>query len=548
MKKFLRTLSLFVLAFFLLQPSLPVSAAQERLAGKDRYQVAKNAALEYFSEADTVLLVNGQAWPDALSASNLSRGQEPILYSGKDQLPQASREALEKIQPQRIILVGGPSSLSDSLQTALRKVCPQASLYRIQGKDRYEVSRKSVLLSGKRDLLLSTGETYADALIAAPLVKQKEAALLILPPQGLDSESQAFFQDHADSALFIGGSLSTALQQEVDSILGKASDRISGADRYVVSAKVQETFFPESKTYFLASGQVFADALVAGPIAQQKEAPILLTRSDQWPESVKARLSDLEEKTLLVVGGESTLPDRLLAALSQSEEDPQPEQPAQPNPDPQEKPTEDIVVPDDHPTPPPEPQPEPEPEPEPVPVLRKFGIPHFHQVNGYFCGPASMQMIMQYLGATTSADGEELTQWACARYLKCTASSGSMTSDLAPALNAWLGKDVYRLIRQPSAETFRSAVIAALDSGYPLMINTNECRGGYHYNGHNNATYGHIIVLEGYDSEEDLVYFKDPGTSIWGRAASEFSYPLESFVARFITDEYTDLVGFAGTN
>src|SRR3712207_9342334 len=64
-------------------------------------------------------------------------------------------------------------------------------------------------------------------------------------------------------------------------------ERFSGSDRYETSAKIAAKTMSESDKAFLASGEVFADALVVGSIAATKDAPIVLTKKNQLPNSVK---------------------------------------------------------------------------------------------------------------------------------------------------------------------------------------------------------------------------------------------------------------------
>lgn len=61
-----------------------------RLSGSNREEVAALVARKYFEKAETVLVVNNAAFGDAMSATNLSAGKMPILYTTSTKLPEAT--------------------------------------------------------------------------------------------------------------------------------------------------------------------------------------------------------------------------------------------------------------------------------------------------------------------------------------------------------------------------------------------------------------------------------------------------------------------------
>lgn len=70
-------------------------------------------------------------------------------------------------------------------------------------------------------------------------------------------------------------------------------DTIKGVDRYKTSAKISQQTFPNHiKTVVLASGENFADSLVAGSLANKENAPVLLTQKKNFHKSLKTRLQD----------------------------------------------------------------------------------------------------------------------------------------------------------------------------------------------------------------------------------------------------------------
>ena len=64
-----------------------------RLSGARREDVAKKVSDTFFTKptkADRVILVNDLAFADAISSTNISQGQYPILYTHKESMPEAT--------------------------------------------------------------------------------------------------------------------------------------------------------------------------------------------------------------------------------------------------------------------------------------------------------------------------------------------------------------------------------------------------------------------------------------------------------------------------
>ncbi|WP_348788527.1 cell wall-binding repeat-containing protein [Leifsonia sp. NPDC080035] len=80
--------------------------------------------------------------------------------------------------------------------------------------------------------------------------------------------------------------------------------RLAGADRYETAAAIAEHAHPQgAKTVYVATGMNFPDALSAGPVAAQEDAPIVLTRTSSLPAASLAAIQKLKPSTIVVVGG-----------------------------------------------------------------------------------------------------------------------------------------------------------------------------------------------------------------------------------------------------
>lgn len=93
------------------------------------------------------------------------------------------------------------------------------------------------------------------------------------------------------------------------------ASRLGGADRYETSVEVSRGGWPEAEHVILASGETYADALCAAPLAKKYDAPILLTGSKVLNEKVKARISELGAKYVTIVGGNGAVSDSIQEEL-----------------------------------------------------------------------------------------------------------------------------------------------------------------------------------------------------------------------------------------
>jgi putative cell wall-binding protein len=85
-------------------------------------------------------------------------------------------------------------------------------------------------------------------------------------------------------------------------------ERWAGSDRYGTSVDVSQKAFPSgANTVFLATGESFPDALAAGPAAATRNAPILLTATNQLSSAVRSELQRLNPSNIYLLGGPAAI-------------------------------------------------------------------------------------------------------------------------------------------------------------------------------------------------------------------------------------------------
>ena len=79
--------------------------------------------------------------------------------------------------------------------------------------------------------------------------------------------------------------------------------RLSGENRYETNISIIKKGWSEATNVVLANGENYPDALCAAPLAKAKNAPILLTKTDQLNVLAISELSRLKTKNVYIIGG-----------------------------------------------------------------------------------------------------------------------------------------------------------------------------------------------------------------------------------------------------
>jgi putative cell wall-binding protein len=93
-----------------------------RQSGMDRYAtaVAISVANHGAGAADVVYIATGTNFPDALAAAPIAGSQRgPVLLVAPTSVPNSVINELRRLSPNRVVIVGGPASVSDMVVQAV---------------------------------------------------------------------------------------------------------------------------------------------------------------------------------------------------------------------------------------------------------------------------------------------------------------------------------------------------------------------------------------------------------------------------------------------
>ena len=285
----------------------------QRFQGENRAKTAVNVQRHYFANTNKVILVNDNAYPDAISATNVSMGKYPLLYTGKNSLSVETKSALDKMFLDEIYLMGGANTISKKVENKLRKNFPHAKITRIMGNNRYDTSAESAKTrANTTNLIFAAGTNYADALYATSLAAHQNAPILLVSNEGLSQSTRKFIQSigNIDNVTIVGGEISVnqSVKNQIENLTKKHVTRLAGVDRYESSVEVAKRVNANPAEVITTSGEVFADALVSSTVAQKIKAPILLVKKDVIPLKVREYMKDTNSiYKLTTIGGYNTV-------------------------------------------------------------------------------------------------------------------------------------------------------------------------------------------------------------------------------------------------
>lgn len=291
---------------------------EHRLAGQDRYETAATIAQKGWTESDVAILVSGENYPDALVAASLAKHHDaPILLSRINNLPEDTRLALGHLGVKRVILVGGTGVLAEQLQADLQTMGIESS--RLAGQDRYETAiAVAKELGNASDVVIATGEDFADALSISAIAAYKNMPIILVPSKRIPSAIQNFLVANDITRTYVVGG--SEIISDAVALQFPNTERITGVTKYDRNINIINRFQAELQgdQVFIATGNNYADAIAGSAYAAKLNAPIVLV-NDNLPRPTRDYLiGKLSEKELTILGGEGVVRGTILNETASS--------------------------------------------------------------------------------------------------------------------------------------------------------------------------------------------------------------------------------------
>lgn len=301
----------------------------DEIYGEDRFLTAIEIS-KLTNASDTVILAVGTDFPDALAAGPLAYAlNAPILLTRQNGISESTLKEIQRREATNVILLGGPSAISDSVITSLEKIGIK-QIRRISGNDRYltAVAVGEELLKSQshleyetKEVVLVNGNQFADALASGSMASSRGLPILLTNGKTIHKDVERFLDENSIELVHVVGGPVVISDEVVNKLRSKGIEimRYAGSDRFNTSVDVALKTYPHSDTAFVTNGMQFADALAAAPLAANINAPILLVSADRLPQGVADLLSDGSMpylETINVVGGNVAVSDAVKTSIS----------------------------------------------------------------------------------------------------------------------------------------------------------------------------------------------------------------------------------------
>ncbi len=303
--------------------SFPALDRVVRWSGPDRYATSATISAQTYAAGVSVAYVaSGSVYTDALSGAPVAGDTDgPILLTSGTSIPSVIAAELTRLKPGKIVIFGGPATISPDVETAL-KAYTSGAVERWSGDDRFTTSAAISAKSyapGVATAYVASGRVFTDALSGAPVAGKSAGPVLLVDTNALPSAIGTELQRLKPAKIVIFGGPNTITPAVEASLHAYAAsvERWSGPDRFTTSTAItQKAYSTPGGTIFIASGRVYTDALSGAPVAGTMESPVLLVDTDALPDAVGAEIDRLKPSRIVILGGPNTISYGVQAALA----------------------------------------------------------------------------------------------------------------------------------------------------------------------------------------------------------------------------------------
>ncbi len=292
----------------------PGDVTVDRVAGASRFETAVEISKKaYPGTAPVVYVANGNNYPDALSAGPAAAHEGgPLLLVTPESIPGVVATELARLDPARIVVVGGIPSVNAAVFTQLQGMADTVD--RVAGADRYETSRLLVDYAfgdeGSTFAYVSTGLKFPDALAAGGAAGSKDAPVILVngAASDLDAATVTLLGDlGVTDTRVLGGAdtVSAGIFDDVDAVTNAV--RLAGSDRYQTARAINADAFDTADHAFLVTGVNYPDALAGSAWAGAEGAPVFASTQGCVPGGVLDDLEALGVTHVTLLGGEPSL-------------------------------------------------------------------------------------------------------------------------------------------------------------------------------------------------------------------------------------------------
>jgi len=285
-----------------------------RVAATNRYGTAAAISAQFPGSPNEVMVATGTNFPDALAGSAVAGNfGMPVLLVTRDTVPIQTRNELDRLNPQRIWVLGGEGAVSEAVRADLTQYAATGQALRLWGLDRYAtaaaISQQFYPTPPVPAVFVATGTNFADALSGGPAAALNDSPLLLVKPGEIPTATADELDRLNPQRIYILGGVgivNAAVATQLQSYTSGPVTRLWGNDRYATAAAVSRAFWGRSPAY-VATGTNFPDALGGGAAAGREGVPMLLANARGVPWPTGQELLRLGSTSVVLLGGPGAL-------------------------------------------------------------------------------------------------------------------------------------------------------------------------------------------------------------------------------------------------
>jgi putative cell wall-binding protein len=293
-------------------PNVPyafkVQELTDRIQGAKRYDTAVGISKQGFKTSDTVVLVSGNDFPDALAGGPLAYYHNaPILLTDKEKLPIATWREVQRLKAKNVIILGGEGAVSNQVVDELEYL--DIAVKRIGGDNRYETAAYVAKEIPSTKAVVANGKNFPDALAVAPYASKNSIPILLTEKDSLPDATKKALTGKANT-IIVGatGAVSESIENQLPSPV-----RYGGINRYETAKLIVENLALGKNTGYVATGKNFPDALSGSVLAAKNNSPILLVSDNSIPSPTKSLLMGYSH--YMVWGGQGAITENVVKEL-----------------------------------------------------------------------------------------------------------------------------------------------------------------------------------------------------------------------------------------
>jgi putative cell wall-binding protein len=320
----------------------------DRWYGVTRIETAVAISRETFadnSQPQIVFITNAWNFPDALAAAAVAdRFDGPVLLVDPNPARNtAVIEELNRLRPQRVVVLGSVNSVSASVFNDLNAQLAEAGIPQMTMEDRWygdtrietavEISRRSFDANTRPEIAFITNAwNFPDAVAAAAVSGRVDGPVLLVDPNPARNtaviEELNRLRPHRVVVLGSVNSVSAAVFNDINAHLAEAGlPQMTAEDRWFGDTRIetavaisQETFKDNSqpRIVFITDAWNFPDALAAAAVAGGFNGPVLLVDPNPARNTaVIEEINRLRPQQVVKLGSVNSVSDAVYAQLRQ---------------------------------------------------------------------------------------------------------------------------------------------------------------------------------------------------------------------------------------